>query len=114
MSTISLCDSQRREQAGHPVIGDLSAGLVAKGTCEPNLAEPVRASDQNVLFASDPSPVDQLRHDGLVDPSRASQVQILHAGSMTQGRKLQTGQLAGTSRQVAAGSLQQAYRRAVL
>lgn len=94
VTPIPLCDGKRFEEARDAVIGDstaVAAGFVAKGTGDPTLSEASRAGDQQVLVAVDPCAVDEVRHHCSVDAARGAQVEIFHAGRLSEGCELEPG-----------------------
>jgi len=47
--------------------------------------------DEQVLVAPDPGAVDEMGHDGAVDAAGRAQVEVLHAGGLSQGGELEGG-----------------------
>lgn len=94
VAPVAASESQRFEEAWHPVIGHaaaIAASLVTERAGNPIFPEAGLAGNQKVLVAVDPGSVDQMRHDAVIDAAGCAQIEILDTGGLAQGRELQAG-----------------------
>jgi hypothetical protein len=68
---------QPQRQGGIP----FATGLMAQGTCEPGVADAGGAGDEHMVALVDPLAGDQAQHEGFIEPTRVTIIDILSAHS---------------------------------
>src|SRR5712691_13088175 len=94
MTAVAACQRQGIKQPWHALIGHgaiVAAGLVAKRTSKPTLANAGRADDDQVLMPIDPVAGSELLEQRLVEPAWRLHVDVLDDRRLAQAGELEPG-----------------------